>query len=49
MKQRRLRVLICDTDAEILINLEQMLENAGLTQLRFGRQWISRDCLNGTR
>jgi len=29
MRQQRLRVLICDTDAEILINLEQMLENAG--------------------
>ena len=29
VRQQRLRVLICDTDAEILINLEQMLENAG--------------------
>jgi CheY-like chemotaxis protein len=29
MKQQRLRILICDTDVETLIDLEQMLEDAG--------------------
>jgi hypothetical protein len=28
MNQHHLRVLICDADAEILINLEQMFDNA---------------------
>jgi CheY-like chemotaxis protein len=29
MNQQRLRILICDTDVETLIGLEQMLEDAG--------------------
>jgi DNA-binding response OmpR family regulator len=29
MKERRFRVLICDFDADTLIRLEQLLENAG--------------------
>ena len=29
MKPKRLRILICDTDEETLIDLERMLEDAG--------------------